>query len=113
MFFTDQLDDVIRSERKAFRSYFSWLVIVLVVSILFVVISALQEWFTSQLGPTLSSAFLLLLSKPPFYEMMKRRERIKSLEKLKNMALVAPAGSPEASEVEKLIIRVFKDMIKK
>jgi hypothetical protein len=45
--------------------------------------------------------------------MMKRRERIKSLEKLKNMALVAPAGSPEASEVEKLIIRVFKDMIKK
>ena len=113
MVFGDQLVEIIKDERKSFLMYFVWLVVVVVISIAFLAFSLTQDWFQSQLGPTLSSAFLLLLSKPPFSEMMKRKERIKTLETLKNLAMVTPAGSPEAQEIEKLIIKVFRDMLKK
>lgn len=113
MFFSDQLEDIIKSERRAFYSYLVWLLLIFIISILFIVISASKEWFNNQLGSTLSSAFLLLLSKPPFSEMMKRRERIKTLGSLQRMATLAPEGSDEAGEVQKLILKVFKDMLKK
>ncbi len=98
MFFTDQITELIEDERKAYRSYLLWLVLILLVGSIFIALSLVQNWL-NDLGPTLSSGFLLLLSKPPFTEMMKRREKIKTLKSLQKMALLAGPDSKESTKL--------------
>ena len=111
VFFINQIDELINAERKAYYLYLTWFALILTVGILFLFVSWLQEWLNS-LGPSLSSAFLLLLSKPSFSEMMKRRERIRVLKSLERMVQITTPESKEREEVEKLVFKTFKNMLK-
>ena len=111
MFFTAQIDEIITDERKAYRSYLIWLISILTIGVLFIATLIYNKWYTD-LGPTLSSLFILFLSKPPFTEMLKRKEKIKTLNSLKRMALITDPESREAAEIEKLVISLFKNLLK-
>ena len=111
MFFINQINDMIGEEKRAFKLYLIWLLVILFISIAFIIVSWIQNWLSS-LGPTLSSAFLLLLSKPPFTEMMKRKDKIKTLKSLQRMAELTTPESKERVEIEKLVLKTFRQMLK-
>jgi hypothetical protein len=76
------IDRLITNERNAISWYLAWFGIVVSIGIGLILVNLRFGWI-KEVGPSIGSAFILLLAKPPLSEVLKRRDRLAALHTLR------------------------------
>ncbi len=109
MLLTANIDQLILNERSAIRWYLVWFVGIVLIGVALLAVNLTKGWLTS-VGPSIGNAFVLLLAKPPLSELMKRKDRIGTLNVLKLSVLQVDPESPEATRVKDIVWKTIEKM---
>jgi hypothetical protein len=106
---TANIEQIILNERSAIRWYLFWFVGIVLIGVALLVVNLTIGWLKS-VGPSIGSAFVLLLAKPPLSELLKRKDRIGTLRMLKVSVSQVDPESPEAERMKDIVWKTIEKM---
>ncbi len=110
MIVTPDIDGLILNEKKAIQWYLCWFVSIVLIGVSLIIVNLATGWI-KEVGPSVGSAFVLLLAKPPLTELLRRRDRVTALKTLRAfMAQVAP-DSDDAKGIEDMFGKMLLNML--
>lgn len=109
MLLTANIDQLIAGERSSIRWYLFWFVGIVLLGVVLLAVNLIMGWL-KEVGPTVGTAFVLLLAKPPLSELMKRKDRIGTLKMLKISISQVDPNNPEAKRMKDIVWKTVEKM---
>lgn len=104
------IDRLIFNEKKAIWWYLAWFGAVVFIGLGLIVVNLQLGWI-KEVGPAIGSAFVLLLAKPPFSEVLKRRDRLTALHTLRASLSQLSPGDPVGGRIDTAIWGMLQKML--
>ena len=110
MISTGHIDLLIHSEKRAIALYVGWFASAVAIGVGLIFLNFILGWIKG-VGPTIGSAFVLMLAKPPLSEVLKRRDRVTALNTVRVWILQAGPDTPEAIHVDAIVWGMLQKML--
>jgi hypothetical protein len=109
VFITANIDRLIVSEKRAIQWYLFWFVGTILIGVALLAVNLTMGWI-KEVAPNVGCAFVLLLSKPPLSELLKRRDRKGTFEMLKVSISQVDPDSAEAKRMKDIVWKTIEKM---